>query len=586
MPPRAADPITTEVIRYELVAAAEEMKQVFRRSTMSMTLYELNDFGMSIFDHEFNMLADAPGLCLFTGSLGEVTRSCVRQVGAETLRPRDVILTTIPFDLGSQAADAAVITPVFLEQDLIGYASLKAHFGEFGGIDPYPTSSTDMFQEGLLLPAVMLYRKGRPNTELLQIIAANSRMPASTVGNLHAGASAIFAGAQRLENIVERHGKTSFRQSVNDIFDHGERLARKAISEIPDGRWVVEDFMDNNGVGDQPVKISMEVVVSGSDLLIDLSNSAPEQAGPVNCPLPGAVSACRYAIKAITAPLVPANEGHFRPLRVVATPGTLFNPRPPAPTFIGLFAALRLVDLLPLALAEAIPEQATASSGSDVTAVIMFFMDPASGLPEVVGGAEPLGLGALATRDGQNALVHHSEAGCTSIPVEVIESRAPMLVERFEIRSDSGGPGTYRGGLGVTKIYRTLEDCLAISVLDRLTGSAPRGLHGGAEGRTGEVVYFPGTPEELRTGRRRQEMPAGSRVVHQTHGGGGFGDPHRRDPAAVLADARNGYVTVAGAQEDHGVVIALDQAGGYRVVLDETQQLRRSRSSNETAVSS
>jgi N-methylhydantoinase B len=567
------DPITTEVIRYELVAAAEEMKQVFKRSTMSMTLYELNDFGMSIFDADFNMLADAPGLCLFTGSLGDVTRSCVTQLGVETLRPGDVILTTFPFDLGSQAADAAVITPVFLDGDIVGYASLKAHFGEFGGIDPYPTSSTDMFQEGLLLPAVRLYRAGRPNDELIRIIGANSRMPTSTIGNLHAGASAIFAAAKQLKNIISRHGIELFRASVEEIFDHGERVARKAISEIPDGRWVVEDFMDNNGVGDEPVKISMEVVVDGSDLLIDLSKSAPQQDGPVNCPLPGAVSACRYAIKAITAPLAPANEGHFRPLRVTAEPGTLFNPSPPAPTFIGLFAALRLVDLLPLALAEAIPDKATASSGSDVSAVLMFYIDPRNNLPEVVGGAEPLGCGALASRDGQNALVHHSEAGCTTIPVEVIESRAPMLVERFEIRSDSGGPGKYRGGLGVTKVYETLEDCLAISVLDRVTGSAPRGLDGGGDGRTGQIVYFPGTDDEVRTGRRRQPMPAGSRVTHDTHGGGGFGEARERDPLAVLADVRDGYVTPAAAAEDYGVVITGDD-GDYRVDEAATAALR------------
>jgi N-methylhydantoinase B len=578
------DPITTEVVRFELVAAAEEMKQVFRRSTMSMTLYELNDFGMSIFDDEFNMLADAPGLCLFTGSLGEVTRSCVRQVGVETLRPGDVILTTYPFDLGSQTADAAVVTPVFVGSTLVGYASLKAHFGDFGGIDPYPTSSTDMFQEGLLLPAIRLYRRGRANQDLINIIGANSRLPMSTVGNLHAGASAIFAGGRRLAAIVERHGIEEFRASVREMFDHGERLARKAISEIPDGRWVVEDYMDNNGVGDEPVKISMEVVVSGSDLLIDLSASAPQQGGPVNCPLPGAVSACRYAVKALTAPLAPANEGHFRPLRVEAESGTLFNPTPPAPTFIGLFAALRLIDLLPLALAEVVPEKATASSGSDVDAVIMFYLDPESGLPEVVGGAEPLGLGALATRDGENALLHHSEAGCTSIPVEVIESRAPMLVERFEIRSDSGGPGTYRGGLGVTKVYRTLEDCLAISVMDRVTGSAPRGLDGGGDGRTGEVVYFAGTEHELRTGRSRQAMAAGARVVQETHGGGGFGDAYRRDPQAVLADVRNGYVSVAGAREDYGVVITDDNGDGYRLDLVQTEELREQHSAGSLLV--
>jgi N-methylhydantoinase B len=584
VPRSFVDPISTEVIRYELVAAAEEMKQIFKRSTMSMTLYELNDFGMSLFDEEFNMLADAPGLCLFTGSLGDVTRACARRIGVDAFRSGDVILTTFPFDLGSQAADAAVVAPIFLSGQLVGYASVKAHFGEFGGIDPYPTSSTDMFQEGLLLPPVHLYRRGRPNEELLRIIAANSRMPTSTIGNLHAGASAIFAGGKRLADIVARHGCEQFRASVQEIFDHGERVARRAISEIPDGRWVVEDYMDDNGVGQDPVKISMEVVVEGSDLMIDLSRSSPQQEGPVNCPLPGAVSACRYAIKALTAPLAPANEGYFRPLHVRADEGTLFNPAPPAPTFIGLFAALRLVDLLPLALAEVVPERATASSGSDISAVLMFYLDPENDLPEVVGGAEPLGLGALATRDGQNALVHHSEAGCTTIPVEVIESRAPMLVERFEIRGDSGGPGAYRGGLGITKVYRTLEDCLAISVMDRVKGAAPRGLQGGGEGRTGKVVYFPGTPDELTTGRRRQQMPAGSRVVQHSHGGGGFGDPFARDAEAVLADVRDGYVSVEGARDDYGVAIERNGADDYRIALAATMKLRATRGTTSAAM--
>jgi len=313
--------------------------------------------------------------------------------------------------------------------------------------------------------------------------------------------------------------------------------------------------MDNNGVDQEPVKISMTVTVKGSDLLIDLSGSAPQQNGPINCPLPGAISACRYAVKALTVPKAPPNEGHFRPLKVTATPRTLFNPVPPAPTFLYFCTALRLVDLIPLALAEAIPEKVPASSGSDVSVILMYFLDHESGRGETVGGAEPIGMGALRDADGQNALVHHSEGGCRSIPVEVIESRAPMLVERFELRRDSGGPGKHRGGLGVRKDYRTLSNGLAISLIERITGPEPPGLHGGNPGRRGTVVFYPGTDREERGGRMKREMSPRDVASIETHGGGGYGDPFQRDPKAVLEDVRNGYVSPEAAQRDYGVVV-------------------------------
>ena len=567
------DPITTEVIRYELISAAEEMKRCFKRTTTLAILYELNDFGISIYDDELNLIADVPGIPLFSGTLNYCVRSCIDQVGLANLAPGDVLTTTVPFDIGSQPIDAALVAPVFSGDEIVAYTALKAHMGDLGAIDPYPTTSTDMFQEGLMMPALYLFRKGELQEQIVRLIKANSRIPNTTATNFLAAASALRAGGRRVEALVRRYGTETFRNAVQEMISHGEKISRAAVEAIPDGTWEIVDWMDNNGVDAEPVKLSARVTIRGSDFIVDLSGSAPQQRGPINSPFPGTMSACRYVLKAITTPLLPANEGHFRPLKVIAPTGSIFNPQPPAACFLYAWPEQRLFDLIPMALATAIPDRVPAHSGGDCCDFLMVYLDYQTGRGDYGGGVEAVGMGATLYRDGENALLHHCESGCCNIPNEVEEWRVPLLVERYQLREDSGGAGKFRGGVGVVKEYHALGSTTAISIAERTEATKTGGIDGGKGGLLNEITYFPGTPRELKRGKHKAELQAGDRVLIRSGGGAGWGNPLERDPQAVLADVIAGYVGRAAAEQDYGVVVS-DVAGDFSVDHQHTAALR------------
>jgi N-methylhydantoinase B len=569
----STDAITTEVIRYELVSAAEEMKRLFKRTTTLAVLYELNDFGISIYDADLNLIADVPGIPLFSGTLNYCVRSCIDQVGLENLRPDDVLTTTLPFDTGSQPIDAALVAPVFCGDEIVAYTSLKAHMGDLGAIDPYPTTSTDMFQEGLMMPALYLFRRGELQEEIVRLIKANSRIANTTATNFLAGASALRAGVRRIAALVERYGNEIFRDAVQEMISHGEKISRAAVEAMPDGTWEVVDWMDNNGVDPEPVKISARVTIRGSDFIVDLSESAPQQRGPINSPLPGTVSACRYVLKAITTPLLPANEGHFRPLKVIAPPGSIFNPQPPSACFLYAWPEQRLFDLIPMALAKVIPNRVSAHSGGDCCDFLMVYFDYKTGRGDYGGGVEAVGMGATLNRDGENALLHHCESGCCNIPNEVEEWRVPLVVERYQLREDSGGPGEFRGGLGVIKEYRTLGATTAISIAERTYATKITGIDGAKGGLLNEIIYYPRTPKELKRGKHKAELQTGDIVLIQSGGGAGWGDPFTRDPKRVLVDVIAGYVSPTAAERDYGVVLRAT-AGDFSVDQTATSALR------------
>jgi N-methylhydantoinase B len=569
-----ADAITTEVIRYELVSAAEEIKRVFRRTTTIDALYELNDFGMSIYDADVRLIADAPGMPIFSGPLDYCVRSSLRDIGIDRLAPGDVIVNTVPYEIGSQPIDAALIAPVFVDGAIVAYTALKAHMGDLGAKDPYPTNATDVFQEGLLLPGMWLYREGRLVDEVIRLIKQHSRIPFLTATNFIAGASALRIGGERVQQLATRYGVDGFRAAVDRILEHGEAITRRALEEMADGTWEIVDYMDNNGVDDEPVKIAVRVEKRGSELTIDLSESAPQQGGPINSPFPGTVAAARYVIKALTAPRVPTNDGHFRPLTVIAPPGSLFHPEPPAPCFLSGWSRLRLLDLIPAALAGAIPERVIAPSGSDFCPVIMVSFDSAGRGRYMAGGADGIGLGAAADRDGQNALFLHAGSGMCNIPCEVREkSPVPIIITRYGLRQDSGGAGKFRGGLGIEKDFYPLLPVTTISVVEKTIATTTTGIDGGKAGSLNEVTFFPDTDRETKSGKHKAEMEHGDEIRLRTAGGAGWGDPFARDPLSVLEDVVDGYVSQARAASEYGVAISATPSG-LGVDEDVTARLR------------
>ncbi len=566
------DPITFAVVRNALISAAREIYWVFKRTTMLPILYEYNDFGMSLYDDQLNLIAEAPGLPIFVGSLDDCIARTIDELGGrDALEEGDILLNNHPYLTAGQPADAALIEPIFHRGRLVGFGALRAHMGDLAAMGPYPTNATELYQEGVLFPAVKLYERGKLNDTLIRIIRANSRIPAETAGNILAGAGALRAGSRALRAIVEKYGEETYYATIAELLDHGERVARTGIERIPDGVYTYEDTLDDDGVVlGVPVPLKVTVTVEGSEMTIDTTGSAPQQLGPVNCPWGYTLTTCRFSLKRLVTAAIPANSGEHRPLTVIAPEGSVFNPRPPAASFISWLTSLRLSDMIIAALAPALPDEIPAQNGGDLAGILAYIKQP-SGRWAFFWDEAGIGHGAKRGKDGMSALIHPISAGIEALPAELMETRMPILKHRFQLDQDSGGPGRWRGGLSTVAEYEFLAEGLAVTISDRTTGRI-QALEGGMPPpRLNEVVFYAGSDHELRLGKKADlQVKAGDRFINRPAGGGGFGDPKERDPQAVAWDVLNDYVSRQAAERYYGVAIREDGS----VDEERTAQLR------------
>lgn len=539
-----ADPITTEVIRHALNSAANQMKRALIRTAFSPIIYEVLDFAVAIYDRRLRLLAQAPSLPLFMGTLNFCVEAAVANVGgAETLEPGDVLMYNWPYGTGSHAQDLAVIMPVFHAGiGLVGYTVIKAHWLDIGAKDPYCTDTVDVFQEGVKYPGVRIYRAGELNEDIHRMIVANSRVPAAVLGDLDAQLAGCRVGASGLLEVIRRFGIDACENAIELIFDHGERIVRRYFEAIPDGRYLAQGEMDDNGVTQHAIPFEVAIEVKGSDVRIDFSASPPEQAGPVNCPLPSTIAASRVAISMLAGLGEPPHEGLFRPIEVVTRRGTLFHPEPPAPCFLYGWPALQAIEVIYKALAQAVPNAVPASSGGCICSVVWWGRRASTGEAWADGAPHPTGQGAWNGGDG-GTMLHIAESATRFTPVEVWEARNPWRIEKLALAADSGGPGQFRGGAGIDLHFRMLEDTNITTVCER-TRNRPWGLAGGGEGRAnGAQVRMPDGTVHNVPKTTRFVVPKDGVLELSTGGGGGYGAPTHRPPAAVLRDLEAGYIS-------------------------------------------
>ncbi len=540
-----ADPITTEVIRHGLNSAAEQMKRALIRTAFSPIIYEVLDFAVAIYDRRVRLLAQAPSLPFFMGTLSFCVERAVEAVGGEeALEPGDIILYNVPYGTGSHPQDAALVMPVFLrDEELIGYAVIKGHWLDIGGKEPYSTDTVDVFQEGTIFPGVKLYRRGELVDDIFRMAVANSRVPKMVAGDINAEVVGVRTGAAGLLRIVERYGLEVFSESVERMFDHGEAIVRSYFEKIPDGRYVGRGEMDNNGIDDEPIPFEIVVEVEGSTVRVDFSNAPDVQPGPVNCPLPSTVSGSRIAITMLAGGGEAPNEGQFRPLEVITRPGSMFNPKSPAPCFLYGWPAMQAMEVIYNAISKALPEAVPACSGGDICALVWWGVREGSGEPWADGSPHPVGQGGHVGGDGASSAMHHAEAATRFSPLEVWEAKNPWLMEKVELAPDSCGPGRHRGGLGIDMAFHMLEDAYVTSALER-TKNAPWGLLGGGAGRPNGAALRHVDGTRVAFGKAtRLKVPKGATLELYCGGGAGYGPPAERDPELVRADMREGYVT-------------------------------------------
>jgi N-methylhydantoinase B len=379
-------------------------------------------------------------------------------------------------------------------------------------------------------------------------------MPDRVLGDMNAQISSCRTGERRVAELVGKFGLETYEQAVREILDHGERLARARLAALPKGTWSAEDWVDDDGIDkDTLVKIKASVTITDEEMVVDFSGSSPATQGPINIPFGCTLGVAGLVFKAITTPETPANEGNFRPLRVEAPPGTLMHAVPPSATFT-LWPALLATEVVTKALAQGMPEVVPACSGGDVCSMMGVGTNPRTGKMWIEATNEGVGFGGHADTDGENGIMHMTEPGCRNNPVEVLETKAPLLIERYGLRQDSGGPGEHRGGLGITRVYRFLAPSSAVTLVKK-TKTRPWGMNSGGDGENCHVVVRPGTDQERVTGMVYESMAPEEVLANCSGGGGGWGDPFLRDPEKVLHDVRDGYVSTASARNDYGVEI-------------------------------
>jgi N-methylhydantoinase B len=564
-----ADRFTLDVLREGFAAITEEMFVSLQRTSQSPIIYEVLDFAVGIADARGELVAQGNGIAGFLGPLGEVIKETIAR-GTE-LRQGDVIIANDPYSGGgTHLSDVALVRPVFWEehgekhedqhgeQHLIGFAAAKGHWTEVGGKDPgsWTADSADIYAEGLQLPFVHAVRAGKPVEDLRAILAANSRLPEMTLGDLTAQAACLEVAERRLHEMCRKHGATTVTQAMDAVLDRSEQLARLALAKLPHGVFSASDFTDEDGLGNGPFPIQVRVEISGTGVACDFTGSHPQVPGPINCTRTGLVSGVRTVFKAITDPAEPTTDGWFRPLQIICPPGTIFTAQRPAPVGAYFETSDLATDLVWHALAPAFPERLTVGSYISTCSTSLSLTHPDTGQPALLVEPLPGGWGASAVKDGEHVLITAGDGETYVIPVEVAEQRYGIRVERFGFHVVEGaGAGRRRGGRGLISEYRILSEEALLTVAWGRHLFPPWGAAGGRDGSPNYV-------ELIRDGSRdgnpfgkvsRLALRRGDIVRLVTGTGGGYGNPREREAALVLADLRDGIITAREAMEVYDV---------------------------------
>jgi N-methylhydantoinase B len=559
MTQKIADPITTEVVRNFVISCAEDMNASLWRSAHSSVIYEGKDSAVALMDEHGNMLGQSTGVPLFIGAIDICVKHVMDYYGDDIVEG-DIFIMNDSYLQGTHLHDVTAVGPLFHEGELIGFGAARAHWSDIGAMDPGSImGSTNIYQEGLRLGPTRIVTGGKPVREWYDHLRLNTRLPDASIGDLGAQIAAIRTGQQRLQQLVVKIGPDVYRSACQNIFAQARRFDRDAIAAIPDGTWSRDGFLDDDGVGDDPIKVALTLTVKGEDLIVDLTGSSGPVPGSVNCGASQTVSLLRLAYKTMISSDRAITGGSFETMSVILPDECLFNAREPAAcewyfTGLGLLA-----DLFISCLSEALPERSTAAHYGDSMVAGFFSVDPTRG--QWISMAPPAGgWGGRRDSDGESALINLVNGGFRNIPAEVMETKFPLRLEEFSIRPDSGGAGRYRGGCGVVRTYRVLEDCHGALWFERSRTPA-WGLNGGADGAGPYVeTRHPDGSTDNALKMRARPLAAGTVVETMTGGGGGNGSSHMRPFEDVVRDVRRGFVSVEGALKDYGVKIGPDMA--------------------------
>ncbi|MEY8843458.1 hydantoinase B/oxoprolinase family protein [Cribrihabitans sp. XS_ASV171] len=563
------DPITLQVIRGSFETIAEEMGHVLYRMSFSSIIRESQDLGAGLFDTEYNTLCESESTPMHIGSIPGYLRGIEETLEDGEWFEGDVVVHNHPYYGSSHTPDLAIVVPVFFKGRLVGFAGNTAHHVDIGAATPgLIIDVPDVYAEGMLLAGVKLYRKGQPNTAMWNFIRNNSRAAQQLVSDIEAQVASARLGAKRFVELIEKYGKETVFGAANQLMEYSERMTRQRISEIPDGEYVAEGWLDDDGRNrDQQLKVKVTVRVTGDEVEVDLTGSADQTPTAYNVPFEGSTKVAAYAafrkllLDAATSDMrVPSNEGSFRPIKVTAPLGSIFNPKFPASAEARFTQCNRMIDLIIRALAPVMPETVIAGSSASISFAAYSGVRPSGDywvFLEVNEGA----YGGRPRSDGPDS-IDNLMANTRNNPLEDLAMHIPMICDRYELRNDvPPGAGQFRGGIGVVKSQRVLTPAFITHESERHT-EAPWGIFGGHEGAVGKcLIYNADTPDdvtEMHSKFSGLEVKPNDVMSYYSPNGGGYGDPLKRPELKVLEDVLDGFCTVEHARAAYGVVVDLD----------------------------
>lgn len=551
---RNIDPTTITIIARGLHAAAEEMGVNLIRSAFSTVVREARDCSTALLDPAGNIVAQAEMIPMQTAALSMSFKAAKAKLGLSAIAPGQGIILNDPYHGGQHLNDIILFTPIFLDDRLLGWAGSTAHHLDIGGgCAGVNTRATELLQEGLVLPPILFDIERDWNGGILEsILAANIRMPDIGIGDMNAQFAANYTGAERVLELAAKYGVEGLWRAMAEVQDYSERRMRASIDAIPDGIYKGEAFIDEDVFDPEPVHVRVEVRVAGSDIHMDFTGTAAQLKSMFNCPLSSAHAAAFAAVRSVMSDKdIPANDGCNRPLHLHFPKGSLLNPNPPAPVRARMTSAYRAFDAIHGALSQAMPERVPAQGYNCTTA---FYLSQQRGdgsfrvLADILGG----GYGACVDYDGADGL-DCILSNCRNTPIESIEQVNPHLrVRRYALEPDSGGPGEWRGGLGLCREVEILEDGVFVNFYTDHFKFPPGGVHGGGPGKTGSMTIYRGNEAIQLTSYDNRDLEPGDVLRLCLGGGGGFGDPSRRPRDHIERDIEDGRITIEHAREKYG----------------------------------
>ena len=577
------DPVTFEVLRSHFDFCCERMSKVLQKTAFSAILSDMLDFSHAVYDSDIKLVSQAPGCPIHMAAMHFAAEASVAKYGKENFNPGDVVILNDPFEGGTHIPDTTFTMPIFVGDELLGFAVSRGHWQDLGGGAAGGQSfGTHIAGEGLRIPPLKLFNEYKINEDLLTLIKNNTRCPEYIEGDIQAHMGALKVAEQEFIRGAEKYGIDTIKIAMRELIAYTNRISRSRILAIPDGEYSVSDFVDTDGFSDKPIRLEVKIIIKGESLVVDFTGSDPQCIGAINSPLANTFSAAYLALRFYLCPEAPANSGLFDAVDIILPDNCWLNAKWPAPT-IGCttVTAAKINSAIWLAMSEAMPENAIGGTMSDINWFVCAVTDPEDNRQTVFSDLPAGGWGGMNDMDGTS--VRFDPTGnCMNLSAEVAELCYPIIYEAFDLRKDSAGPGIHRGGLGARLQFRFLGDAeLSIETSRTLQGSP--GVEGGKESARqrlykisleGESEVIGGLADDgvwhnplLAAYRFRP----GEAFRIETGGGGGWGRPFERPVNKVLDDVLDGYISIEAAENSYGVKI---DAGTKTIDHEITQNLR------------